>query len=113
MHTAAARSGTSFSHQRLPILQHHQRRTLAWGHRRNIEAAAISGNVERDNSMNSGAGFGVDGKKRLGLPGVGSTRIESKWHGIDLSIETQIIEFLAVLAPAHALRSLAGYQKAF
>ena len=61
--------------------------------------------------MNGGAGFGIDGEKRLRLPGADSTRTKSEWHGIDPSVGAQIEEFLAVLAPAQALRSLAGYQK--
>jgi hypothetical protein len=63
--------------------------------------------------VNGGAGFGIDGKKRLRLPGADSTRTKSDCHGIDPSIEAQVEEFFAIPAPAQALRSLAGYQKAF
>src|SRR5207245_10600208 len=88
-----------------------QRRAIARGHRRNHEAAAVSGNVERHNRVNGGTGFGVDGEKRLRLPGADSVGAKSEWHCIDLSVGAQVEEFLAVLAPAQTLRSLAGYQK--
>jgi hypothetical protein len=39
-------SGSSLCHQRLPILQHNQRRTFARRHRRNHESAAIGRHVE-------------------------------------------------------------------
>jgi len=55
--------------------------------------------------VNGGAGFGVDGEKRLRLPGADAIRIKSEWHGIDPSVGAQVEEFLAVLAPAYALRS--------
>src|SRR3954462_1081982 len=103
----------SFRYQRLPILEHHQRRTLARGHRRNQEALAISGNVEGDNRVNGGAGFGIDGEKRLRRPGVDSTRIKRDWHGIDPSVGAQVEEFFAIPAPAQALRALAGDQETF
>ncbi len=46
--------------------------------------------------MNGGAGFGVDGEKRLRLPGADSTRAKSEGHGIHLSVGAQIVEFPAV-----------------
>ena len=63
--------------------------------------------------MNGGAGLGIDGEKRVRLPGADSARTKSDCHGIDPSIEAQVEEFLAVPPPAQALRSLAGNQKTF
>ena len=40
--------------------------------------------------MNGGAGFGVDGEKRLRLPGADSIRTKSEWHGIDPSVGAQV-----------------------
>src|SRR2546426_494336 len=63
--------------------------------------------------MNGDAGFGVNGEKRLRLPGADSTRTKIERHGVDPSVEAQVEEFLPILAPAQALRSLAGYKKTF
>ena len=52
-------------------------------------------------------------KSGSGCPARTATRAKSEWHGIDPSVGAQIVEFFAVPAPAQALRSLAGYQKAF
>ena len=71
------------------------------------KSLAVGGNVEADQGVDGGAGFGADFEERGGRAESGSLA-ELDGNSVNLAVESKIEDFFAVAAPADDLGAGAG-----